>query len=227
VVVSPDVITLRVPDSLGDGVRDVEALYALADEGRPAKGFILDMGGVGFMKPYGVVALLVTTRRLSALSGRRVELTEEWAELELLPEWPEQVEYERIRPAVVFGGAVAKRSRQIKTPETTLRRWIANFETEGIRGLFESERAEGKSPLDPETRGFILNLKAEYFPMRDNEIATICYVRFGKRPHGRTVRRVLEANPTAMRMFRRCKPNNEIEDLVERKLAIVTLHSEG
>ena len=83
---------------------------------------------------------------------RRVEPTDEWAELELLLEWPEQVEYERIRPAVVFGGAVAERSRQTKTPETTLRRRIANFETEGIRGLFESERAEGKSPLDPETR---------------------------------------------------------------------------
>ena len=44
--VSPDVIPLTVPDSLGDDVRDVEALYALADGRRPAKGFVLDMGGV-------------------------------------------------------------------------------------------------------------------------------------------------------------------------------------
>lgn len=63
--------------------------------------------------------------------------------------------------------------------------------------------------------------------MRDNEIATICYVCFGKRPHGRSVRRVLEANPTAIRMFRRFKPFHEIKDVIERRLAIVTLHSEG
>src|SRR5215213_10488704 len=73
----------------------------------------------------------------------------------------------------------------------------------------------------------ILNLKSDYPPMRDNEIATICYVCFGKRPHGRSVRRVLEANPTAIRMFRRFKPYHEIEDVIERRLAIVTLHSEG
>ncbi len=63
--------------------------------------------------------------------------------------------------------------------------------------------------------------------MRDNEIATICYVRFGNRLHGRSVRRVLEANPTAIRMFRRFKPYHEIEGIIERRLAIVTLHSEG
>jgi hypothetical protein len=38
---------------------------------------------------------------------------------------------------------------------------------------------------------------------------------------------VLEANPTAIRMFRRFKPYHEIEDVIERRLAIVTLHSEG
>jgi putative transposase len=96
-----------------------------------------------------------------------------------------------------------------------------------MRGLFEPEQFEGKSRLDPEVQGLILNLKSDYPPMRDNEMATICYVRFGKRPHGRSVRRVLEANPTAIRMFRRFKPYREIEGVIERRLAIVTLHSEG
>lgn len=77
----------------------------------------------------------------------RVEPTEEWAELELLLEWPEQVEYERIRPPVLFGSPVAERSRQTGTPQTTLRRRIASFESEGMRGLFVPERAGGKSTL--------------------------------------------------------------------------------
>lgn len=159
-------------------------------------------------------------------SQGRVEPTEEWAELELLLEWPEQVEYERIRPAAVFGSSVAERSRQTGTPETTLRRRISSFKSEGMRGLFEPKQFE-KSRLDPEVQGLILNLKSDYPSMRDNEIATICYVRFGERPHGRSVRRLLEANPTAIRMFRRFRPYHEIEGIIERRLAIVTLHSEG
>ena len=84
-----------------------------------------------------------------------------------------------------------------------------------------------RASLEPDVQRLILNLKSEYPPMRDNEIATICYVRFGNRPHGRSVRRVLEANPTAIRMFRRFKPYHEIEGIIERRLAIVTLHAEG
>ena len=157
----------------------------------------------------------------------RIEPTEEWAELELLLEWPEQIEYERIRPAAVFGSSVAERSRQTGTPQTTIRRRIGSFKNYGMHGLFEPGEVEDKSRLESGMQGLIINLKSDYPPMRDNEIATICYVRFGNRPHGRSVRRVLETNPTAIRMFRRFKPYHEIEGVIERRLAILTLHSEG
>ena len=49
-----------------------------------------------------------------------------------------------------------------------------------MRGLFDLEEVEDKSRLDPEVQGLIVSLKSEYPPMRDNEIATICYVRFGR-----------------------------------------------
>jgi hypothetical protein len=160
---------------------------------------------------------------------QQMEPTEEWAELKLRLEWPEQVEYELIRPPLISGVSVAARSRQTGTPETTVHRRITSFKSYGMRGLFETGEAqvEGHSQLDPEVRGLILNLKSEYPPMRDNEIATICYIRFGERPHGRSVRRVIESNPTAIRMFRRFAPYHEIEDATERRLAIVTLHAEG
>lgn len=160
---------------------------------------------------------------------QQMERTEEWAELKLRLEWPEQVEYELIRPPLISGVSVAARSRQTGTPETTVHRRITSFKSYGMRGLFETGEAqvEGHSQLDPEVRGLILNLKSEYPPMRDNEIATICYIRFGERPHGRSVRRVIESNPTAIRMFRRFAPYHEIEDATERRLAIVTLHAEG
>ncbi len=162
------------------------------------------------------------------MSGRQQGgATDDWAELQLRLKWPEQVEYERIRPPLLFDSSVAERARQTGTSQTTLRRRITGFESEGMRSLFETEQVEYRSTLDPEVRRLILDLKTEYHPMRDNEIATICYVRTGERPHGRTVRRTLEGNPTSIRMFRRFKPYHEIPGATERRLAIVTLHSEG
>jgi putative transposase len=161
--------------------------------------------------------------------GAKVEPTEDWGQLKLLLKFPEQVAYERIRPPVVFGSSVAERSRQTGTPESTLRRRIAAFEKDGMRSLFEAERVEPRpgASLDPEVRRLILDLKSEYPPMRNNEIATICHVRFGRRPHGRTVERALRENPASIRMFRRFEAYHEIEGVVERRKAIVTLHSEG
>jgi transposase len=162
------------------------------------------------------------------MAGRaKTEHTEAWQQVEPLCGWPEQVAYERIRPSVVFGDSVAERSRETGTPETTLRRKVASFENEGMLSLFEPEKEQGRSALDAETRWLILNLKTEYPPIRENEIATICYVRTGERPHRLTVRRVLEGRPTAIRMFGRFDPYHETADVIERRKAIVTLHSEG
>jgi transposase len=158
---------------------------------------------------------------------RQVEHTEDWQQVEPLCGWPEQVAYERIRSTVVFGDSVAERSRQTGTPETTLRRKVASFEHEGMLSLFEPEQAEWCSSLEAEIRWLILNLKAEYPPMRPNEIGTICYVRTGQRPHDRTINKVLESSPTAIRMFGRFDPYHEIPDVIERRKAIVTLHAEG
>jgi transposase len=63
--------------------------------------------------------------------------------------------------------------------------------------------------------------------MRPNEIGTVCYVRFGTRPHDRTIRRALEGQPAAIRMFGRFEPYHDIPDVIERRKAIVALHSEG
>lgn len=86
---------------------------------------------------------------------------------------------------------------------------------EGMRALFDPEQGE-KSSLDPETRALILNLKAEYPPMRPNEIGTICYIRTGERPHHRTIKKVLEKQPTAIRMFGRFYAYHDTTDVTER-----------
>lgn len=92
----------------------------------------------------------------------QVEHTEDWQQIELLCDWPEQVRYERIRSTVVFGDRVAETARQTGTSETTFRRKVEAFDSEGMLSLFEPEKEEHQSSLDAEVRWLILNLKAEY-----------------------------------------------------------------
>jgi len=78
---------------------------------------------------------------MAAERRRRIEDTEElrWNQLKLLLEWPEQVEYEKIRDAVVFGHAVLECAEKTGTPESTLNRRVASFHAYGIRGLIPLE----------------------------------------------------------------------------------------
>jgi putative transposase len=74
---------------------------------------------------------------------RRVEPTEEWDQIELLLKWPEQREYELLRPLVVFGGSVAGRARETEAAsERTLRRKADLFDEDGMASLFGSEPAK-------------------------------------------------------------------------------------
>ena len=99
---------------------------------------------------------------------RRVEPTEDWGHLKLLCGWPEQVEYEEIRPLVLFGSSAAERAEQTGTAERTLYRKAGRFETEGMESLFASQAARRRR-LPPSIRRLIVDLKAEYPPFSLNE----------------------------------------------------------
>ena len=80
---------------------------------------------------------------------RRVEPTDEWEQIELLCEWPEQRDYELICPLVLFG--VSADGRYQETGESsgrTLRRKASVFQAEGMESLFGSETAR-KRKLPP------------------------------------------------------------------------------
>jgi len=158
--------------------------------------------------------------------GKRIEPPHEWQELLPLFWWPEQVEYERIRQPVLFGGSVAERAEQTGVSERTLRRRIERFEAEGMEGLFATEKARRRR-LPPNIRRLIVDLKAEYPPFNTNEIANIAYVVFGRRPDVRTVRQVLSEEAWPLKLERDYPPYHEIEDPRERRTAIVRLHAWG
>ena len=159
---------------------------------------------------------------------RRVEPTDDWEQLELLTRWPEQRDYELIRPIVLFGGSASERAAETGVAsERTLFRRVAAFEAEGMESLFGSEHALGHRRLPPGICRLIVDLKAEHPPLNPNEIATVCYVRFGRRPDPKTIKKVLADEPAPLRMMRRFPPYHEIEEPRERRLAAVRLHSEG
>lgn len=160
---------------------------------------------------------------------RRVDHTEEWNQLELLLDWPEQVEYEKIRPVVVFGDAVAERAEETTTPERTFYRRVEDFDANGMEGLLPLAPLEvfrGKR-ISLAMRLRIVELKAEYPPLSLGEIARICYALFGKKPSKTTVGRVIEEGPTPLLPPRRYATYHQMPPGYERRKAVVALHVEG
>jgi transposase len=158
---------------------------------------------------------------------RRVEPTDEWEALVPLFLWPEQENYEVIRPLVLFGSSMVERAERTGVSERTLYRRTSRFEDEGMEGLFDPKTSRERRRLPPAMRRFIVDLKAEYPAFNLSEIANVVYVRFGRRPEVRTVRRVLEEEPIPLKMLKRFAPYHEIPEAEERRLAVVRLHAEG
>jgi transposase len=157
-----------------------------------------------------------------------IEPTDDWAQLQLRLDWPEQTRYELIRPVVVFGQAPAERAKLTGRATSTIYRQTARFDQLGMASLFEAEeRPESKRLLPPNIRRAIVQLKAEYPVFRPNELATICYVRFNRRPSSHTIQQLLAEEPTPATITRRFPPYTEFEDPIERRGAVIRLHAEG
>lgn len=123
------------------------------------------------------------------------EATDDWQQLDLLVGFPEQRTYEIIRPVVLFGLSPAERAQQTGIPQRTLVRQSTRFINEGMASLFAPSKVERHRRIPDHIQRAILTLKAEHPPLCPYEIATICGVRFGRRPSPHTVRRILAEDP--------------------------------
>jgi len=157
---------------------------------------------------------------------KRIEPTGDWDQLVPLFEWPEQKEYEEIRPLVLFGSSVAERARVTGTPERTMYRKVERFENEGPQGLFSAEGAK-RQLLPRAIRRMIVDLKAEHPALNNNEIRNIVYVRTGRRLGDHTAARVLSEEVVPLKLSRLFEPYHETLDSRERRGAVVTLHLDG
>ncbi len=105
----------------------------------------------------------------------RVDPTEDWQQLRLLLDWPEQLAYELIRPVVLFGRSVAERAKETGAAARTIHRRAKRFDQEGLASLFADDtpqRPEDRRLLPPPLRQLIVDLKAEHPAFRVGEIAT-------------------------------------------------------
>lgn len=157
---------------------------------------------------------------------RRVEQTNDWQQIRQLFWWPEQEEYEKFRQPVLFGTSIAERAEEVGVSESTLRRNIEDFRTNGIDSLYATEKAQRKQ-LPPVIRRLIVDLKAEYPPFNTNEIANIVHACFGRKPDVRSVKKVLDEEPIPLKIVRNYPPYHEIEDIREGRAAIVELRLSG
>jgi hypothetical protein len=159
------------------------------------------------------------------------EPTDDWPRLRLALVWPEQAAYELIRPVVLFGRSLAERAQQTGVAQSTIYRKTARFDTLGIGGLVDAEPQDDRRQLPPAIRQAIRDLKAEYPPFRPNELVSICYARFSRRPSSHTIKRILAEEPPLPTPRRRYPPYREILDPAAPsgypRLAIIRLHSEG
>jgi hypothetical protein len=95
----------------------------------------------------------------SSQRRRRVEPTDEWEQVELLCGWPEQRDYELIRPMVLFGAPADGRAEETGASSgRALRRRAARFAAEGMESLSGSGMARRRR-LPPAMRRLIVDLK--------------------------------------------------------------------
>jgi hypothetical protein len=178
-------------------------------------------------------SIVISERQGELPSPKRArrERTDEWAKIQQWTLWPEQTLYEEIRPLVLFHETAGERAKEIDVPQRTLARKADEFERLGMRSLFSSEEhggaRESSLTLPAEIRQLIVDLHYEMPTMSWREIAEICYIRHGRRPHHKHVKRIATAGSQPSLQARRYRPWHEISDSAERKLAVIRLHSEG
>jgi transposase len=157
----------------------------------------------------------------------RIEATDDWQQLQLQLDWPEQGSYELIRPVVVFGHSPVERAEQTGASARTIYRKVSRFDELGVQSLFEADPIDDRRALPSGIRRTIAELQAEYPGFRATELATICHIRFNRRPSAHTIKKVLVEEQPPVRSGRRFPPYAEMADPVQRRLAIVRLHAEG
>jgi putative transposase len=163
---------------------------------------------------------------------QRREPTHDWQEIRTLLKDPGQISYEIIRPVILFGMTPKERAQETGTAQSSLYYKANLFDAGGMASLIPPDPPPSVPKLDkrtlpPPLRQEIVDLRAQYPALTLQEIATICYAKFGRRPSPHTIQLILASGPKPSGTTRRYPPYAEIEDPIQKRLAVVRLHMEG
>ncbi len=162
----------------------------------------------------------------------RHELTHNWEDIRPLLKDSTQTTYEVIRPVLLFGISPKERAEETGMSKSSIYYKANLFDQAGMASLFPPTPPpdipkHDKRTLAPPIRQAIVDARAEYAELSLHEIASICYAQFGRKPSPHTIKYILATGPKPSRTTRRYKRFTEIDDPVERRRTILTLHSEG
>jgi len=162
----------------------------------------------------------------------RRELTHNWDEIRPLLKDSAHITYEIIRPVLLFGVSPKERAEETGMSKSSIYYKANLFDVSGMASLLPVTPPpdipkQDKRVLPPPIRQAIVDAHTEYLALSLHEIASICYVQFGRKPSPHTIQYILATGPKPSRTTRRYKRFAEIDDPVERRRTILKLHAEG
>ena len=162
----------------------------------------------------------------------RRELSHNWEDIRSLLKDSIQITYEVIRPVLLFGVSPKERSEETGISKSSIYYKANLFDQAGMASLLPPTPPpnlpkQDKRALSPPIRQAIVDAHAEYPLLSLHEIASICYVQFGRKPSPHTIQYILATGPKPSRTTRRYKRFAQMDDLVERRRTILKLHVEG
>jgi hypothetical protein len=127
---------------------------------------------------------------------QRQEPTHDWQQIRPLLKDPAQITYEIIRPVILWGETPKGRAAETGMPMRTIYYKSNLFDQAGMASLLPPDPPPAvpkrdKRTLPPDIRQEIVNLHAEYPAFRPHELATICFVKFGRKPSPQTIKLII------------------------------------
>jgi putative transposase len=160
------------------------------------------------------------------------EPTHEWQQIRPLLKDTAQINYEIIRPVILWGETPKERGVQTSVSPRTIYYRANLFDQAGMASLLPAEPPPpvakmDKRSLPPDIRQEIVDLHAQYPVFRPHEIATICFVKFNRKPAPATIKLILASGPKPSTTERRYPRYAAIKDGAERRRTVIRLHADG
>ncbi len=162
----------------------------------------------------------------------RRELSHNWEDIRPLLKDTAQITYEIIRPVLLFGVSPKERAAETGMSKSSIYTKANLFDASGMASLLPplpppDTSHQDKRALPPPIRQAIVDAHADYPNLSLHEIASICFVQFGRKPSPHTIQYVLATGPTPSRTTRRYPHFADMDDPIERRRTILQLHTEG